>query len=134
ESGRAPPPGRRRGRRPALRAGRPRGPAPAPARLGGWRAGRERAAPDPPRGPVAARHAGELLDTFSLERGRYNGAPVTEGTLDIVQNRRDEALLRRFAARLPDPDLRRQALRRIIRLHIAASTYPQPRTHARPVH
>src|SRR5262249_20927050 len=51
----------------------------------------------------------------------------------LVQNRRDEALLRRFAARLPDPELRRRALRRVVRLHIAASPYPEVRGHAREV-
>jgi hypothetical protein len=112
---------------------RPQGTDPEPDVLQEWSLALEKAVAEHRLGPIAGRHAAELLDTFSLERNRWGGAPVTENTLDLVQNRRDEALLRRFAARLPDPDLRRQALRRVIRLHIAASVYPEVRGHTRAV-
>jgi hypothetical protein len=117
----------------ALYVERPQGTDPDPERLRGWSAELERAVAEHRLGVTAARHAGELLEVFSLEKNRWNGAPVTENTLDVIQNRHEEPLLRRFAARLPDPELRRQALRRIVRLHIAASSDPAVRGHVQEV-
>ncbi len=117
----------------ALYVERPHGTDPDPERLRAWSAELEKAVAERRLGVTAARHAGELLDVFSLERNRWNGAPVTENTLDVIQNRHEEPLLRRFAARLPDPELRRQALRRIVRLHIAKSSDPAVRGHVHEV-
>src|SRR6185503_19182329 len=43
---------------------------------------------------------------------------------------KDEPTLRLFVDRLPTEDLRNEARRRIVRLHIAASTYPEVRANA----
>jgi hypothetical protein len=117
----------------ALYDQRPQGVSPDPERLRDWNQELSKAVTARRLGMVAGRHAAELLDTFSLERGRWSGAPVTENTLDLIQNRHDEALLQRFADRLPDAELRRKAVQRIVRLHIAASAYPEVRGHAREV-
>ena len=117
----------------ALYAGRPQGTALDPARLRAWSAELEQAVAEHRLGLTGTRHAAELLATFSLERGQWKGAPVDEASLDALQVQGDEALLHRFAARLPDPELRRQALRRIVRIHIAASADPDVREHGREV-
>jgi len=81
-------------------------------------------------GPVAARAVGELLAVVDLEEGRYGGRPVDVATLDEIAARGDEALLRRFADRLPAPALRDEARRRVIRLAIAASPFAEVRADA----
>jgi hypothetical protein len=117
----------------ALYSLRPQGTDPDPELLREWGTELEKAVGERRLGPVGGKLSEDLLETFSVERGRWNGAPVTETTLDLLQNRHDEPLLRRLAARLPDPELRRQALRRIVRLHMLASPYPEVRLHAREV-
>ncbi len=81
-------------------------------------------------GPVAARSLNELLGVVDLERGRYGGRPVDLATIDGLAARGDETLLRRFADRLPAADLRALAQRRLIRLRIAASPFPEVRAQA----
>jgi hypothetical protein len=81
-------------------------------------------------GPVTARFAAELLAVVDLEHGRYGGQPVDVARLDDLAARGDAALLHRFADRLPTEALRAEARRRVVRLAIAASPYPEVRTDA----
>jgi len=78
-------------------------------------------------GPVAARFGDELLAVVDLERGRYGGRTVDGAVLDDLASQRQETLLRRFADRLPSKALRDEARRRVVRLAIAASAYPEVR-------
>jgi hypothetical protein len=81
-------------------------------------------------GPVASRYGQDLLVTIDLDRGRWQGAPLTAAVLDALAARKDEPALRRIARRVPDDTLEREARRRLIRLHIAASRSPHVRDHA----
>ena len=81
-------------------------------------------------GPVASKYGHEVLTTIDLERGLWNGSTLTVATLDALEKDRDETLLRRIALRVPDEALEREARRRIVRLHIAASSSPDVRKHA----
>ncbi|HEY7957915.1 MAG TPA: hypothetical protein VII38_21585, partial [Polyangia bacterium] len=81
-------------------------------------------------GPAAAAFGEELLATVDLEHGRFRGRPVEVATLDALFAAGDEVTLRRFAKRLASPTLREQAERRVIRLHIAASLFPEVRADA----
>jgi hypothetical protein len=117
----------------ALYLERPSGADPEPARMAAWTAELTRAAAENRLGPAALPYARELVATIAIEHGQWNGAPVTAATLDALLAQGDEALLRRFAARLPDAERRQQALRRVVRLHIAASTFPEVREHAHEV-
>jgi hypothetical protein len=80
--------------------------------------------------PVAAGFARELLAIVDLQRGLYGGRPVDVALLDDLQARRDQTLLRRFADRLPSPELRDDARSRLVRVRIAASPYAEVRAHA----
>jgi hypothetical protein len=81
-------------------------------------------------GPVASKFGHEVLTTIDLERGLWNGAPLTVAALDALEKDKDEALLRRIALRVPDESLEKEARRRIVRLHIAASSSPEVKQHA----
>jgi hypothetical protein len=81
-------------------------------------------------GAVGARSVNELLAVVDLERGRYGGRPIDLPTIDGLAARGDVALLQRFADRLPAPDLRVEAQRRLVRLRIAASPFPEVRAQA----
>jgi hypothetical protein len=81
-------------------------------------------------GPIATRLGADLLTLSELAEGRYGGRPVDAATLDFLQQSGDEATLRRFADRLPDAGLRLEARRRVVRLHIAASAFPEVRANA----
>lgn len=80
--------------------------------------------------PVAARFAGELLAVVDLEHGRYGGRLVDAAAMDDLAAHGDVDLLRRFADRLPAAPLRAEARRRVVRLAIAASPYPELRADA----
>lgn len=80
-------------------------------------------------GPFARRSATELLATLGVERGMWNQRLVDAALLDQLVAQRDEQLLARFAARLPAAQ-RGDAQRRLIRLRIAASPYPEVRDDA----
>jgi hypothetical protein len=71
-----------------------------------------------------------VLATIDLEKGMWDGAPLTATTLDALAAKKDEATLRRVALRVPDEALSKEARRRIVRLHIAASPSPDVREHA----
>ena len=84
-------------------------------------------------GPVGTRFGQELLQIVDLERGLWEGRPVGVKTIDALYASGDERTLRRFADRLPAPGLRDEARRRVIRLRIAASSFPEVRDHPRAV-
>jgi hypothetical protein len=81
-------------------------------------------------GPTAVKFGQDLLDTVELEQGSWQGRPVDARALDKLQQAGNEKLLRRFALRLPDPQLREQAQRRVVRLRIAASQFPEVQSNA----
>jgi hypothetical protein len=81
-------------------------------------------------GPAGTRYGSELIADVELERGVRNGQAIDVAELDRLQQARDEPTLRRYARRLPDPELRVQARRRLIRLHVQVSRYPQVRQNA----
>jgi hypothetical protein len=78
-------------------------------------------------GPVASRFADELLVAVDLERGTFEGRPVDVATIERLHASEGETALRLFSERLPRADLRDEARRRVIRLHIAKSPYPEVR-------
>jgi hypothetical protein len=84
---------------------------------------------------VAAGLVWELLAVVDLEHGRYGGRPVDVALLDGLarRGRDNEALLRRFANRLPSEEMRAAARRRIVRLAIAASPFREVRAHGEAV-
>jgi hypothetical protein len=84
-------------------------------------------------GPEATRYGEDLVVTIDLARGIWRGRPVDAAALDGLQTSKDEAMLKRFELRLPDPAQRTMARARIIRLHIAASEWPEVREHAEEV-
>ena len=81
-------------------------------------------------GLVATRYASEMVADIELERGMRAGRPVDEAMLDELLRSGDESTLQRYERRLPDMRLRLEAKRRIIRLHIASSRYPEVRENA----
>jgi hypothetical protein len=54
-------------------------------------------------------------------------------TLDELQEQKDAANLKRFAARLSDPELQVEAKRRLVRLRIAESEFAEVKEHAKEV-
>lgn len=81
-------------------------------------------------GPVGLRYASELISDVELERGAHDGRPVDVDTIDDLLRAGDEPTLRQYARRLPDPGLRAEARRRIIRLHVRSSSYREVRENA----
>ena len=81
-------------------------------------------------GSWASPHATAFLDAVDIEEGRLRGRVVDAATLDRLFAAGDETLLRRCSERLPAADLRTEARRRVIRLHIQASRDPEVRAHA----
>ncbi len=81
-------------------------------------------------GRVAASYVNDLLGVVDVERGLFGGRPVDLATVDGAATRRDELLLRRFADRLPAPELRIASRRRVVQLRIAASPFPEVRAQA----
>lgn len=81
-------------------------------------------------GPVATRLGKELLAVTEVERGRWRGREVNAALLDSLESAKDEPTLRLFVERLPTESLRTEARRRIVRLHIAESPFPEVRAHA----
>lgn len=81
-------------------------------------------------GSVARSFGRELVATVDLEKGRWQGRPVNVALLDELAATGNEMTLTRFAERLPDPALRAEASRRIVRVHIALSPFPEVRAAA----
>src|SRR5581483_10145657 len=80
--------------------------------------------------PAATRAGEELIATVDLEHGRWLGRDVDAAAIDGLFASGDEKTLRLFSNRLPTPELRDESKRRVIRLHIAASPFPEVREHA----
>ena len=78
-------------------------------------------------GPLATRAGEELIAAVDLEQGRFRGRAVDAAAIDELA---DETWLRRFAVRLPQPELREHARRRVIRIQIARSPFLEVREHA----
>jgi hypothetical protein len=84
-------------------------------------------------GPVARDMGRELLASADIEQGRWQGQPVNVALMDELALAGNTMTLARFARRLPDPALRTEASRRIIRAHIALSPFAEVRGAAKPV-
>lgn len=78
-------------------------------------------------GAEGAGQIAEMLAVVDLETGRYEGQVVTEATIDGID---DIDVLARFNKRLPSAKLRSYARRRIVRVRIARSEYPEVRDNA----
>ncbi len=109
---------------------RPTGVEPHPATLADLLADLRDALSHSHLGPLATSYGDDLLATVDLANSVWHAQPVTRATLDVLQAQKDEALLHRFSLRLADPELRTDARRRIVELHLAASTWPEVREHA----
>lgn len=69
----------------------------------------------------------ELRVTLALDEGEWGGQQLTEA---LVAQLADEPLLRRIEARVPDETVRLAARRRVVQLHLAASTVREVRERA----
>ncbi|HEX4450264.1 MAG TPA: hypothetical protein VH143_05290 [Kofleriaceae bacterium] len=76
-------------------------------------------------GRIATQLGQELLDTLEIEHGNYRGTPVDEAAMDRLAADGNELTLRRFADRLPTEQLRDEAQRRLVRIHIKLSPFPE---------
>lgn len=81
-------------------------------------------------GPVGQRRAEDLLAMLNLERAQWQGHPMDAQVMDALQEAGDERTLRWAIARLPGEPLRAEARRRVIRLHLRASPFPEVRQRA----
>ncbi len=78
----------------------------------------------------ASPQATAFLDAVDIDEGRLRGRVVDLAMLDQLFAAGDEALLRRCSEHLRAADLRTEARRRVIRLHIQASRDPEVRAQA----
>ncbi|MCL2625508.1 MAG: hypothetical protein FWD46_01650 [Cystobacterineae bacterium] len=76
-------------------------------------------------GPVARAMGGDLLTIVEIENGRWQGQEISITTIDELAAAGDETNLWRIAKRHPSPELRIEASRRIIRIHIALSSFSE---------
>jgi hypothetical protein len=81
-------------------------------------------------GPFATRYGEDLLLEFGLLQNRWRSQPLTPTDLDALLEQKKEGLLRRIIERAPDTNLREEARRRIVRLHISASAWPEVKAQA----
>jgi len=81
-------------------------------------------------GPVAAHFGQELITTIDVENGRWQGRAIDATMMDALAASGNEMNLARFVARLPSAELREQAQRRILRVHIALSPFQEVRDGA----
>jgi hypothetical protein len=81
-------------------------------------------------GPAATSFGEELVEIVDLEHGLWLGRTVDLPMIDKLYAGGDAKTLGRIAARLPQTDLRAQAKRRVIRLHIMASPFDEVRQNA----
>ena len=78
-------------------------------------------------GPVATSFGQELVATIDLENGLWQGRTVDVAMMDALAESGNEMTLTRFVERLPSAELRDMARRRILRIHIARSPFPEVR-------
>ena len=83
--------------------------------------------------PVAWSFVVDLLAEAEVERGTWNGVPIDVAMMDALAAGGNELTLSRFARRLPDPALREQASRRIVRVRIVLSAFDEVRADAEAV-
>jgi len=76
-------------------------------------------------GAVATQFGQELLEAFDLDRGDWKGGPVDAAAMDALAVAGNELTLTRFSERLPVEALRTEARRRIVRIHVALSPFPE---------
>lgn len=81
-------------------------------------------------GPVAKGFMGEVLASLDVERGHWGGQPVDIPMMDRLASDGNEMTLMRFVERLPSASLRKEAARRVIRICIALSPFPEVREAA----
>lgn len=81
-------------------------------------------------GATGQRFGRALLEAMAVEHGSFRGATVDALALDRLQAAGDDASLRLLSARLPEPSLRLDARRRVVRLAIARSPFPEVRADA----
>jgi hypothetical protein len=81
-------------------------------------------------GPIARRSAAAMLAALELDHGIWYGRAVDPALIDALAAQRDEAALAVLSVRIPDAALRDTAQRRLIRLRIAASPFPEVRDDA----
>jgi len=81
-------------------------------------------------GPAGRPRATDLVAVLQLEQGRWQGRPVDAAALDALAQAGEERTLRWAIDRLPEDVQRGEARRRVIRLHLDASPFPEVREHA----
>ena len=81
-------------------------------------------------GPYATKLATQLLTAYDLEHGRWRGRALDVATLDALFAARDLEALHMIRVRSSSEQLRSEAKRRIIRLHIATSTFPEVKANS----
>ncbi len=81
-------------------------------------------------GPVGKSFAEEVIGTVDVSHGNWQGRAVDLALMDALAAAGNEMTLERFASRLPQPDLREQAARRLVRIHIALSPFDEVRKNA----
>jgi hypothetical protein len=83
--------------------------------------------------PIARSFALEVVATADIAHGTWQGKTVDVAMMDALAAAGNEMTLSRFAQRLPQAELRREAGRRIVRIHIALSPFAEVRDHAEAV-
>ncbi len=76
-------------------------------------------------GHVATRFAQELLETIDIEHGIWQGKRIDTALLDALAKAGNELTLHRFMERMPSDEMRTEARRRILRVHIALSPFTE---------
>lgn len=105
----------------AMLLARPRGPSPALDALA------QRLASAKPATGRTAQRVEALRALLDIEGGRLNGVRLTPTAVAALT---DEVNLRRIEARAPDEATREAARRRVIRMHLAASTMAEVKARA----
>ncbi|HET9620804.1 MAG TPA: hypothetical protein VFP84_05540, partial [Kofleriaceae bacterium] len=74
-------------------------------------------------GPIGKRSAEQMIATLDVEHGVWGTRVIDPAFLDELATPDYEPFLGFLSQRLPDPALRSEAKRRVIRLHIASSAF-----------
>jgi hypothetical protein len=84
----------------------------------------------PKLSPVAQSFAADLLATVDVEHGTWKGHAVDDAMMDALAAAGNEMTLERFAQRLPQVEMRQEAQRRLVRIHVELSAFPEVRNEA----
>ncbi|MFT3712152.1 MAG: hypothetical protein QM817_31295 [Archangium sp.] len=68
-----------------------------------------------------------LMTTLELDHGQYGGQPLTT---ELINTAQDDLVLTRMASRVPSASLREDAKRRLVRLRIERSDWPEVKARA----